>query len=267
MADTKALLLVYDQQTKILELHSFLQKLVGADDQIHLTRPQILQGAFLGRCAAESAEHINIYREATETGNGGLIMLLGQYGRRHQNGSLLSVHNGLHNGTHGNLGLAKAYIAAQQTVHRDGGLHIMLDLADAAQLIVGFGVGEMILKFPLPGRICRKGKALLTPSGSIELDQLTGHILGCFAGLGLCFLPGIRADLVQPHMRIIAASANIFADHIQLRGRYEQRIRTLISDLYIVLDRTVHLDLLHGHKTANTIVLMDDQISGAQIRK
>ena len=79
MGHAKALLFINNQQPQILELHAFLQQLVGADDHIHTARRQIAQGLLLLFRGAEPAEHVDVHREAPEPGHGGGVVLLGQH--------------------------------------------------------------------------------------------------------------------------------------------------------------------------------------------
>ena len=141
----------------------------------------------------------------------------------------------------------------------------MLDICDTTQLVVGFGIREIVLKFPLPGRIGGKSKSRLPFAGGIKLDQLAGHILGGFSGFGLGFLPCVGTDFVQPHIGIFAASADILAHQIQLRGGDEEGIAALIGDLNIVLNGTVHADLLHSHETSDAVVFVNHQIAGRKV--
>ena len=67
MADTEALLFVNDQKTQIFVFDGFLQQFVGADNQIHTACLQIGNGSLLLGRGAETAEHINIDGESTET--------------------------------------------------------------------------------------------------------------------------------------------------------------------------------------------------------
>ena len=60
--------------------------------------------------------------------------------------ALLAVHHALEGGAQGHLRLAEAHIAAQQPVHGRRPLHVVLDLLDAAQLVVGLVVVEAVLK-------------------------------------------------------------------------------------------------------------------------
>ena len=140
----------------------------------------------------------------------------------------------------------------------------MLDLGNTTQLVVGFGVGEVIFEFRLPGRVGGKGKAGLVFTCGIELDEFTGHILGGFAGLGLCLLPGIGTDLVQTDSGVFSA-ADIFTHQVQLGCRYKQCIAALVGDFDIIFNGSIHLDSLHGNKAADTIIFMDNQIPGSQI--
>ena len=264
MADTEALLLVNNQKPQILELNAFLQQLVGTDDQINGTGPELLQGLLLQLRSSEPAEHVDVYGETPEPGHGGLIMLLGQHGSGHQDGHLLAVHHCLHHSSKGHLRFSEANVPAQQPIHGGGGFHIPLDVGNAAQLVICFRIGEVFFKLPLPGGVGGKSIAGLAFPGSIELNQFPGHILGGLPGLGFGFLPGVRADLVQLHLSIFSA-ADVFADQIQLGGRDEQGIAALISNLNIVFHRIVHFNLLHGDKAADAIIFVNHQIPGHQI--
>ncbi len=138
-------------------------------------------------------------------------MLLGKYRGGHQNGGLLAVHDGLHHRPEGDLRLAEAHVPAQQPIHGGGGLHVPLDIGNAAKLVVGFGVGEVVFKLSLPGSVGGKGEAGLTFPGGVQLDQLPGHVLGGFSRLGLGLLPGVGADFVQLDVAFLSAAANVFA--------------------------------------------------------
>ncbi len=212
MADAEALLLVDDEQPQILKLDALLQQLVGADDQVHVAGGNIPQGLLLHFGGAEPAEDVDVYGEAPEPAYGGLVMLLGQHRGGHQNGCLLAVHNGLHHRPESNLRLAEAHVTAEQPVHRGGGLHIPLHLGNAAQLVVGFRVGEVVLKLLLPGGISGEGVARLPLSGGVKLDQLSRHVLGGLSRLGLGLLPGVGTDFVQLDIAVLPTAANVFAD-------------------------------------------------------
>ena len=164
MGNAETLLLIHDQKTEILELNCFLKQLVSADNQIYGAGPEIQHCPALLRGRTESAEHVDVYREPTEAADGGLIMLLGQNRGGNKDCYLLAIHDCFHNSTESDFGFAEAYIAAQQSIHGCGGFHIAFDVFNTAELITGFGVGEIVLELCLPGRIrgkCKTGLALL----------------------------------------------------------------------------------------------------------
>ena len=118
-------------------------------------------------------------------------MLLGQHGRRDQDRGLQPVQHALHDGAEGHLGLAVAHVAAEQAVHRGGGFHVLFDLRDAAELVVGLLIAEGLLKFRLPGAVGGEGVAGAALALGVESDELTRHLLR--GGLG----PGLRAGPVR----------------------------------------------------------------------
>ena len=193
-----------------------------------------------------------------------MVVLLGKHCGGHQNGHLLAVHNRFHDGPEGHLRFAEAHVAAEKPIHGDGGLHILFDVGDAAQLVVRLRIGEIVFKFPLPGGVGRERVAGLPLSGGVELDELSRHILGGLSGFGFGLLPGVGTDFVQADVGVLAA-ADVFAHQIQLGGRDEKGIRALVGDLDIVLDGRPHLDLFHGHEPANAVVFMNHQVSGSQV--
>ena len=192
-------------------------------------------------------------------------MLLGQNGRRYQNGHLFAVQNALHRGAEGDLGLAEADVAAEQTLHRGGGFHIPLDLGDAAELVVGLGVGEALFKLLLPRRIRRKGEAGQALARGIELNESFGKILGRSLGAGLCLLPLVAAEFVEADGRVLTAGADILADKVELRRRDVERVAALIGDFHIILDHAADLHLLHADVAPDAVVLVDDEIAGREI--
>ena len=85
---------------------------MGADEHIDLA---VFDGAenlllLLGR--AETAEHLDPRWGMPHAFGEGLVVLLGENGGGHQHGGLLVVADGLEGRTHGDFGLAIAYIAA-----------------------------------------------------------------------------------------------------------------------------------------------------------
>ena len=264
MRHAEALLFIHDEQAKILEDDILLQELVGADDEIHRAGSEILEGlALLGR-GAEAGEDVDIDREALEPLAGGHVVLLSQDRGGDEDGDLLGVHDRLHGGAKGDLGLAEADVAAEQAVHRAGGLHIPLHLGDAAELIVGLGKGEVILKLALPRRIGGKGEACAALALGIELDQAVGQILDRSLCLLLGLFPTVAAELIELDGAVLGR-ADVFIDEVHLGGGHVEHVRPLVLDFDVILDDPVHLHLLHAHVAADAVELVDDQIAGGQV--
>ena len=170
MRHAEALLFIHDEQAQVLEDDILLQELVGADDEIHRAGSEILEGlALLGR-GAEPGEDVDIDREALEPLAGGHVVLLSQDRGGNEDGDLLGVHDRLHGGAKGDLGLAEADVAAEQSVHRHTALHIVLNLVNADNLIWGFLVLKACLKVALPLVVGGKRITLRLHSRGIKRD-------------------------------------------------------------------------------------------------
>ena len=160
LLDAEALLLINNTQAQIAEPNVVLYQAVGAHHHINLAVRQLLQNFFLLLWGAEAGKQLHRDGVALQPPQKGLVVLPRQNGGRHQHGALLAVQHAFENGTQRHLGLAEAHIAAQQSVHRGRLLHIMLDLGDAAQLVLGLLVFKALLKFGLPVAVGAEGKAL-----------------------------------------------------------------------------------------------------------
>ena len=191
-------------------------------------------------------------------------MLLGQHRRRHENRRLAVIHYALHDRPERDLGLAVAHVAAQQAVHGRGGLHIGLYLVYAAELIVGLGVAEVILKLALPGRIGRKSVAGRPRSLGVERDELLCQLLCRGLGAAARFRPLRAAHLRQLYLAVLSA-AEIFRHHVKLRRGHIQCVRSGVADLYIVLLEAVHLHLVDAREAADAVDLMNDIVARRQV--
>ena len=83
MGNAEALLLVDDEQPQVLELHSLLQQLVGADENVHPALLCQLQDALLVLARREAGKHLDPHREIQEAAHGRGVVLLGQDGGGH----------------------------------------------------------------------------------------------------------------------------------------------------------------------------------------
>ena len=187
MRHAKTLLLIDHQESQILEYHILRQHAVCADDDVYFTLFQRLQRLFLFRCGSKAGEHLHPNRKVPHAGGKRIIMLLRQNRRRHQHCHLFGILHGFEGGTDGDLRLAEADVAADETVHDFGGFHIVFNIGNGVFLILRFLVGKGVFKFLLPYRVLGKGVALLFLPFGIEFHQIFRNLIdGTF---DLCFRP------------------------------------------------------------------------------
>ena len=262
----EALLLVHHQQPQILELHVLLEEPVGADEQVHAPLPYPAQSLLHLRAGAEAGHHVYLHRVLGKPLLCGEEMLPRQDGGWHQNSGLLAVQDALHNGPEGHLGLAVAHVAAEQPVHGPGQLHVLFDLGNAAQLVVGLAVLKLLLKLLHPGRVRGKGEARLPLPLGIELDESLGQVGHRPAGLGLGLLPVGPPQLGElPRLVCILAAADVLAHQIELCGGHIEGVRPGVGNFHIVLLDAVHRHLHHALVPADAVVLMDHQIPHGEV--
>ena len=260
----EALLLIDDEQAEILELDVLLQQLVRADHEVALARAHIGERLAHLRLRAKAREHPDLDREAVKALHGGLIVLLGEHRRRHEDGRLPPVEHALHHGAQGDLGLAVAHVAAQEAIHRHGLFHVGLDLLDAAQLVVRLRIAEVLLKLRLPRAVGREGVSLRAAARGVERGELLGHAFGGGLGARLRARPFRAAHFRQLH-RAILARADVLADHVELRRRDIERVRAGVADLDVVLHRAVDRHLHDARKAADAVVLVHDEVAHGEV--
>ena len=76
-------------------------------------------------------------------------MLEAEHGGGGDDGDLLGVLQGLEGRAHGDFGLAVADVAAEEAVHGLDVFHVLLDVGDGVELVVGFVEVEGVLELPL----------------------------------------------------------------------------------------------------------------------
>ena len=271
MADAEALLLVHHQQPQVLEHHALLEQLVGADEQVHLSRLQVVEDLPRLGGGLEPAEHPDLHREGSEPVARRGKMLLGQDGGGGQYRRLLPVQDALHHRPQGHLRLAVAHVPAQEPVHGHRLFHILLDLRDTAQLVVGLRVVEGLLEFQLPGRIRRKGETGAALPLGVQGDEPLGQVLGGGLGLGLLLVPVGAAQLIELHGPGLAVAAqpgaaDILADLIQPRGGDVEAVPPGVGDQDVVLLHPVHGHLPDAVEPAHAVGGVDHQVPHGQVR-
>ena len=170
-------------------------------------------------------------------------MLLGQNGRGAEHHDLAAGIHALKRRAQGDLGLAKAHVAAQQAVHGLGRLHVGLNVGDGFQLIARLLVGEALLHLDLLGRIGRTGDARDRRAACIQVDQVKRQLFGILTRL----IGGARPVCgVEPgQARLIAVGANVARDAVDLLERhvelvtvgvFQQKVVTLLATHFLARD-------------------------------
>ena len=116
-------------------------------------------------------------------------MLLHEQRGGHEDRHLLAVLHRLEGRTHGDLRLAVAHVATDDSVHGGGPLHVGLDLVDARHLVGGLDVGEGVLELALPLRVRPEGVAGRGLPGGVQPDQFARDLAHGAPGAALGALP------------------------------------------------------------------------------
>ena len=138
-----------------------------ADQNVYLALLQVGEYLFDLFGALASAQVLYAHGEVAKAFAEGIVVLHSEHGRGHQYSHLLAVRSGFEGGTHRHLGLTKSHVAAHQSVHGHGALHIVLDVQGGFGLIGCIFVEEGCLQLVLHIAVGRVGKALLLLAGGV----------------------------------------------------------------------------------------------------
>ena len=197
MFNPEALFFVNDQQPEIVKLHVFGQNPVRADDHIDLSFLEFAQNFLLFGLHDKPVEDLDVNREVFKALHGRGGVLQGKDRGRAQKRDLLALGNRLERSPQRDLGLAKANVAAQQTIHRFGLHHVFFDLLHGQCLIGRQLVIEIVFKFLLERRIRPVGVADIFLALGIQLDQAVGNLVDIVFQALLGLFPIMAAQLIQ----------------------------------------------------------------------
>lgn len=124
-------------------------------------------------------------------------MLLGQQGGGGKESHLLAAHGSHKGGAQGDLGLAKAYIAADQTVHGLGAEHVVNHGMDGRLLVSRFFKAKVLGELLVVLHIQTEGMAFTRSAAGVDVEQLGGCIAHLLGSLALGFFPLVAAQVVQ----------------------------------------------------------------------
>jgi len=134
--DAKTLLLVDDDKAEFLEPHRAGDEAMRADDKVDRSVRQPLDDLLGFLVGLESRQRGHLDGERGEALGEGVDVLLDQQRRGAQDRDLGAILDGLEGGPHRDFGLAEAHVATHEPVHRDGLLHVGLDLVPNSRPLV-----------------------------------------------------------------------------------------------------------------------------------
>ncbi len=261
--DAEPLLLVDDDQAQVLELGLGGEEAVGADDEVDGAVPQPFEDGLGLGVGLEAGERPDVDRELAVALGERAEVLLDEEGGRDQDRHLLAVLDGLEGGTDRDLGLAVADVAADQAVHGDRLLHVLLDLGDGGELVGRLRVREGVLQLALPGGVRAEGVAGCRHPRGVQLDEVGGDLLDGLLGARLGLGPVGAAEPVQGG----GLAAHVLGDLLQLVGGDVEAVAGLAALGGGVLDEEVFaggaLDraLHHLDVAAHAVLLVDDEVA------
>ena len=238
MLHAKALLLVDDHQTQVLGVHIGRKQAVRADEHVDRALGKRLERTLLLRRRAKAAEHLDLEAKRGKALKEGLVVLLGQNGRGAEHHDLTAGVHALKRRAQGNLGLAKAHVAAQQAVHGLGRLHVGLNIGDSLQLVARLVVRKALLHLDLLGRVGRAGDTGNRRTARIQIDQVKRQLFGVLARL----VGGTRpVGGVEPSQaRLVAVGTNIARDAVDLLERHVELVAVGIFQQKVVALLAAH---------------------------
>jgi hypothetical protein len=131
--DAEALLLVDDHEAQVVRVYVRGEEAMGPHEHVHRAVGESLEGGALLGGGHEAREDGDALVEGGEAGEEGLEVLLREDRRGAEDHDLAVVAHALEGRAEGHLGLAEAHVAAEETVHGLGGLHVGLDVGEGCE--------------------------------------------------------------------------------------------------------------------------------------
>ena len=155
-------------------------------------------------------------------------MLFGQQRGGHQHSDLFAVGHRDKGRAQRHLGLAKAHVAAHQTIHWLAAGEIVERGLDGGGLIGRFlerkALGEGLVVVVLQA----KGVALAQRALGVNVEQFGGGVVRLFGGFLFRFFPLFATQAVQ--RRIFRRRAAVAADQMQARHRHIEFVATRVFE-------------------------------------
>ena len=187
----------------------------------------------------------------------------GEDGGRDEHEGLPAVQRDREGGPDRDLGLPEADVAADQAVHRARRLQILLHRLDRALLVLGLAVRELRLEpfQPLAREI--EGDARRSLAARIEPDQLAGELLHGFPRAALEQEPRLAAQLRERGP--LRVGADVARDLADLLVRHVEAVLAAEGEEQVVARDSRDLLRLEAEQLPDAMVLVDDEVTGAQV--
>ena len=231
---------------------------MSGDDDIDLPVTQLPGNLALPGRRSETREHLHLYRKWGEALAESCVVLLGQNRRRHQHGHLLAVQYGLEGGAQSYFGLAVTHIATDEAVHRRRLFHVLLDLVDHAQLILGFLVGKSSLQFGLPLGVGWERMAGDRFASGVQVQKFLGQFVGRALGSGLRLVPTAVAQAIK--RRVYSIWTDPFAQPVGVVHRYVERVAVGIGHQQVLSFHPAQVTNDQALEPADAVVEMHDVV-------
>ena len=259
----EALLLVEHDEAKVLRDDVAREDAVRSDQDVHLALLELLQDARLVRARAEARHHLDAHREVAVALAEGVPVLLREDRRRAEHEGLAAVQRDGEGGSHCDLGLPEADVAAHEPIHRPPRLEVLLHGLDRLLLILGLPVRERALE-PLEP-VVREVERLpgrLSPA-CVQREELAGELAHGRASAALEVLPRLPAELGE--RRRLRVRSDVARDLRDLLVRNVEAVLAAEGEEEVVARDAGDVLRLEAEEPADAVILVDDVVADAKV--
>ena len=244
---------------------------MGADDNVDVTTGEVGEelGGLFG--CASTRQVIDAHGEVLETFGEGAVVLVGEHGGGDEDGHLLAVVASLEGGTDSHFGLAEAHIAADETIHGTGRLHVALHLLCSLELVGRVFEHETGFELVLHLRVGAILEAFLLATHGIEGDEVARHVLHLLLGLVAQTLPTAMTQFGQGRGRGIVAT--VLRQLVELMDGDEEQIAVPVDEFDHLLIAVVAFGILaDGHvdeatELGDAVIDVDDVVADVELQQ
>ena len=261
----EALFFVDDHESEVVESDVLRRQAVCADHDVDASGRKALDNVALFVRAAEPTEPRDVERKLRHPFAECVKVLFGQDRGRDQHRNLVAAVHGLERRAHGDFGLAKAHVAAEESIHGTRLVHVVFDGLDRRKLVDRFLVRKRRIEFLLPFRVLGKRDAGASLACRLDFQHFGGQVdHGGFGG-GFLSHPGLAADARQG--RATLGATHVFLDQADaLRRHVDLRVRMKL-DLQVLFHAAMLFDLPHPAIPTDAVREVYDQVSFAQFEE